>query len=140
VGRKYFKWTRDAIIRLAEIAPALSNREAAAALGCTVSAVQSKKWELGLVSRRRNKQRREAIEGYMLRYQVNRQKVETIGLNRLEAMSEEARTLLLHMKDRRVRSVVRPAVQAKPKPAKCVPIFTETQRIERMMHLARKVS
>ena len=33
MGRHYFKWTRDAVMRLAEIAPAMTNKQAALDLG-----------------------------------------------------------------------------------------------------------
>lgn len=95
----------------------------------------SKKTELGISGR--NSKRSLAIQSYVDRYQVSRRKVESIGVEWLDRMSEDARLLMLHYNNTKMR---RTRTNVRKMPVKSVPRFTETQRIERMMHLARKVA
>jgi ABC-type transporter Mla MlaB component len=84
------------LIQLAAMAKVNTNQETALAIGCTYSAVACKKHELGLSGHRTNSA---AITAYATRYDVTRQTVLDVGVARLDRMGEEARALLLHLRD-----------------------------------------
>jgi len=133
--RQYFKWTPEAVEKLAELAPVKSALEIANILGCTRNAVTSKLYDQGIGGRKTTATG--DVRRYMERYQVSRRKVECAGVSRLNAMTEDAQKLLLGIKmgiavspSRVKKRIYVPALRKQP----------NAERIEKMLYLAKRIA
>lgn len=136
-----FKWTPEAVARLRKLAGTMLRREIAEQMGCTHPAVNSKMRELGIYGK--YPKATPEVRKYAMRYQVSRRVVERTGIDRLNAMCEDARALLLHMhgSHRRPTHPATPSRSAwKPRSqaANKMPTLTGADRIERMMQLTER--
>ena len=127
----YFKWTPEAVARLREMAGTMRRQDIADELGCTLAALASEMYKLKLSAWSEHTL---AVRGYMERYKVSRRMIETIGVDRLDRMSEKARELFLHSRLGLHTAARRKAPQAGRKLSET----ERTERVERMMQLAER--